>query len=112
MKLTYFSLLLFISNSAFAGGSGGGGGVRPEERTINPQTIADFGSRIKTDPTIRIIHGTPSINGVSRLSVGRIEKNQWQIQEFDVPSDLLLNSDLSQEIQESIDLNDWVEIKN
>ena len=79
--------------------------------TINPQLTSDFG-RIKTDPTIRIIHSTPSLNGVLRISVGRINQNQWQVQTIDIPDDLLIQSDLYQEIQKSIDLNDWVEIKN
>lgn len=108
MKTAILSILIIIPVLSLAGG---GGGLRPEERTINPQLISDFG-RIKTDPTIRIIHGTPSLNGVSRVSVGRINQNQWQVQTIDIPDDLLIQSDLSQEIQKSIDLNDWVEIQS
>jgi hypothetical protein len=107
MKLLIsFILFNLFFTKLYAGGSGGGVGPRPEERTV-----VDL-ARIKTDPTIRIIHGTPSLNGVSRISVGRINQNQWQVQQIDIPDDLLIKTDLSQEIQKSIELNDWVEIKN
>ena len=125
MKLLF--MISLISLNVFASGSsvgnfsvinpqltnaltGGNGGLRPEERIVNLQIIANL-NKVKADPTIRIIHGTPSLNGVSRISVGRINQNQWQVQTIDIPDDLLIKSDLSQEIQKSIELNDWVEIQ-
>lgn len=107
-------MILYFPN-VYAGGSRVGtlrtdGTGQGNMSIINPQLITELG-RIKTDPTIRIIHGTPSLNGVSRISVGRINQNQWQVQTIDIPDDLLTQSDLSQQIQKSIELNDWVEIQ-
>lgn len=126
MRLTIIGLMiLFIGNFAVAGGSQGGtlktGNGQGTMRVIDKDQIKqatqgtdifeDF-ARIKNDPTIRIIHGAPSLNGVSRISVGRINQNQWQVKTIDIPDDLLIKSDLSQEIQKSIELNDWVEIQS
>ena len=114
MKLLILLLVVFKFTFSFAGNGTGTMRVADKDQLKQAlqgtQIFEDF-AKIKTDPTIRIIHGTPSLNGVSRISVGRINQNQWQIQELDIPDDLLIQSDLSQQIQKSIELNDWVEIQ-
>ena len=105
MKTILILTLSLAALHSFAGNSQGNFSV------INPQNLENF-KNFHSDAKIKIIHSTPSINGVSRISVGHLNLNQWQVQTIDIPDDLLLNSDIASEIQKSIDLNDWVEIKN
>lgn len=108
-------IILFISNHVLAGGNSVGT-MRVTNKDLLMQMIKGNQAvteleKIKTGP--KVIHSSkPSIDGISQVSVGRFQNNNWLIQNFEVPNDLLLNSDVAAEIQKSIELNDWVEIKN
>lgn len=105
LKLTVIITLLFsFSNFSLAGGAGGGGGVRPTLELMSTSPRSDL---LKA----RIIFGRASSTSTTRISIGNVEANQWKIQEFEVSNEVLMNSDLAQEIQSSIELNNWVEIK-
>ena len=116
-KLTFHFILVFPF-LVFAGGNGGGGGVRPEVGRLidnnllrDPLFIKDL-NQIKLQKEPKIIYARPSKNGITQMATGSLIENNWQIDQFLIPTEALESSNLKDVVLESAETNEWIELKN
>lgn len=117
MKFFVVMTTLLVASVSFAGGSGGGGGgdrPTPMMRMMNPnqfETLAGSGG-LRPDWSPEILFHMGQNNGQVKFAYGKLQGNQWQIQNGQMAlTDLKLAPEALSALETSKATKDWVFIK-